>query len=107
MLVRQARRSAMSIERWQLDREALDRATNEGMGTAVGALDSAVEATRRVPLAMEMAGPDMDVGTDVQSAPDELAEPLAARSTGEAVDHERVARTAIDQSTTGIGTPRA
>ena len=107
MLVRQARRSAMSIERWQLDREALDRAANEGMGTAVGALDSAVEATRRVPVAMEMAGPDMDVGTDVPSAPDELAEPLAARSTGEAVDHERVARTAIDQATTGIGTPRA
>ena len=108
MAAKQAQRRAMtrSIERWRLDREALDRAANEGMGTAVGALGSALEATRRVPVTMEMAGPDEDVGADVRSAPDELAEPLAARSTGEAVDQERVARTAIGQATTGIGIPR-
>lgn len=108
MAARQAQRRAMtrSIERWRPDREALDRATNEGMGTSVGALDSAVEATRRVPVAMEMAGPDVDVGADVSSAPDELAEPLAARSTGEAVDQDRLGRTAIGQATTGIGIPR-
>jgi hypothetical protein len=108
MVARQAGRRAMSssMERWQHDREAVDAAANEGMGTAIGARDAALEATRRVPVAMEMSGPDEGVGADVRSAPDELAEPLAARSTGEAVDQERVGRTAIGQATTGIGLPR-
>lgn len=108
MAARQAGRRAMgrSMDRWRLDREADDRAANEGMGTAIGARNAALEATRRVPVAMEMSGPDEGVGADVPSAPDELAEPLAARSTGEAVDQERVARTAIGQATTGLGIPR-
>ena len=83
-----------ALDRARAAAEALDRAANEGMGTALGALGSALEATRRC--TMEMAGPDEDVGADVRSAPDELAE-LAARSTGEAVDQERC-RTAIGQA---------
>jgi len=108
MLAQRARRRGMGlgIERWQLDRDAIDRAADKGMGTAIGARGTALEATRRVPVPMEMAGPDDGAGTDVLDARDELAEPLAARSTGSAVEPERVARTTTDQAATGLGSPR-
>lgn len=72
-----------------LDRMAVDRAADEGMGTAIGSPTRPAPATERVPIAMEMAAPDELHGAD------------------EPTPGERLDRAILDQSAVGIGVPRS
>jgi hypothetical protein len=74
---RQVARNAARAESSRLDREALERATGEGMGAAPGARES-------VPVPMDMSVPD-----------EELVEPR--------VDDMLTEQTVVDQATNGIG----